>query len=194
MKTKTLSSLLLVIVACLETNSAFAAPSQEIAKLIKTPATAFDVFLYRLYQESNGPGFFGGPNMGESLRAIDVRYDIDSNTVEMSFHILANHKYLDGFLGRDLQGKKEQMLAAARILADSLGIESRDAGKGFRYGLIQSTPVRNGWGTKDIDERKFKDEVADRTVLELIHADDPRLVYKVKRTIRGTYEFSVDTK
>ena len=172
--------------------SALAAPSAGIAKLLSTPASAFDVFLHQLYVASNGPGFFGGPNMNEQLRISDLSYDYDSNLITMSFHIGPEHKLMKGFNSRDIEGRKDVLLRAAKDIAESLGLAPRD-GK-LRIGLIQTLTIRNGWTTKDLNEAKIKNEIADRTVFELIYAWEEKAVYKVRRDQTGRYEFSVDTK
>lgn len=171
---------------------ASAEPTPGIRTLISTPASAFDVFLHQLYLECNGAGYFGGPNMKEQLRIFKLEYDYSSNLIVMGFHIGPDHGLMKGFNGRDLDGKKEIMLRAAKDLAESLGLEARDGI--LRIGLIQTLPIRNGWGTKDFNESRIKDEIADRSVLELVYAWEDTVIYQVRRAQSGRYEFSTDTK
>lgn len=181
-----LSSVLLMSV------SAVAAPSTGIRALLATPASAFDVFLHQLYVASNGPAYFGGPNMKEQIRIFNLSYDYDSNLITMSFHIGPEHKSMKGFGGRGIEGKKDIMLRAAKDIANSLGLEARDGD--IRLGLIQSLKIRNGWTNKDFDEKQVKDDIVNRTVFELIYAWEEKTIYKVRRAQSGSYEFSVDTK
>jgi hypothetical protein len=169
-----------------------AAPTSGIDKLLSTPASAFDVFLYRLYIAANAATFFGGSNMSEPIRIFDLNYDYDSNLITMKFHISVDHKLMNGFTGRTLDAKKEILVRAAQNLAESLGVAPRD-GK-IRIGLLQMTEIRYGWVTKDLDESKIKDEIADRTVIELIYAGEEKTLYSVRRTHTGRYEFAADAK
>ena len=110
----------------------------------------------------------------------------------MGFHIGPDHKLMKGFSRKEVKGKKDIMLRAAKDIATSLGVEARD-GIG-RFGLIQSLKIRNGWSTKDFSESKIKEEIAERTVLEIVYAWDEKVVYQVRRTQSGRYECSMDTK
>lgn len=130
--------------------------------------------------------------MKEQLRIFKLEYDYSSNLIVMGFHIGPDHGLMKGFNGRDLDGKKEIMLRAAKDLAESLGLEARDGI--LRIGLIQTLPIRNGWGTKDFNESRIKDEIADRSVLELVYAWEDTVIYQVRRAQSGRYEFSTDTK
>jgi hypothetical protein len=192
MRHSTFMRCLSVFGALLLSIPALAEPTPGIKTLIATPASAFDVFLQQLYVASNGPSFFGGPNMNEQLRIFKLDYDYGSNLISMSFHIGPEHKLMKGFSGRNLEGKKDIMLSAAKEIADSLGLEARDGI--LRIGLIQSINIRNGWSTKDFNESRIKDEIADRTVFDLVCAWEEKFIYQVRRTQTGRYEFSVDTK
>jgi hypothetical protein len=172
--------------------SIIAAPSAGIRALLATPASAFDVFLHQLYVASNGPAYFGGPNMKEQIRIFNLDYDYESNLISMSFHIGPEHKLMKGFSSRDIEGKKDLLLRASKGIAISLGLEARDGTN--RYGLIQSLKIRNGWTSKDFDENQVKEEIASRTIFELVYAWEEKNLYKVRRAQSGSYEFSADTK
>lgn len=189
---KLISRIVLSGILLMSAVSATAAPSAEIRALLATPASAFDVFLHQLYVASNGPAYFGGPNMKEQIRIFNLSYDYDSNLISMSFHVGPGHESMKGFSSRDIEGKKDTMLRAAKSIATSLGLEATDGA--IRFGLIQSLKIRNGWSNKDFDEEQVKDEIANRTVFELVYAWDKKTVYKVRRAQTGSYEFSVDTK
>ncbi|MBB5349552.1 hypothetical protein JWG42_14400 [Desulfoprunum benzoelyticum] len=191
MKASNLVSFIMLSGMLLLSMSATAAPDSGIRTLVATPASAFDVFLHQLYVASNGPAYFGGPNMKEQIRIFDLRYDYDSNLITMLFHIGPEHKLMKDFDRRNIEGKKDMLLYAAKDIAASLGIEPRN---GIRYGLIQDLKIRNGWTSKDFDEDQVKNEIANRTVFELVYAWEDNNVYQVRRTHSGSYEFSVDTK
>lgn len=194
MKRLKLISRIVLSSALLMSASAVAAPSTGIRALLETPASAFDVFLHQLYVASNGPTYFGGSNMKEQIRIFDLSYDYDSNLIKMSFHVGPEHKSMKGFSSRDIEGKKDMMLSAAKDIAESLGLEARDGAIPIRIGLIQSLKIRNGWTSKDFDEEQVKDEIANRTVFQLVYAWEEKSIYKVRRDQLGRYEFSVDTK
>jgi hypothetical protein len=126
------------------------------------------------------------------LRIFDLNYDYGSNLITMKFHIASDHKSLKGFTGATLENKREILAQATKELAESLGVAPRD-GK-LRIGLIQTLEIRYGWSTKDIDEWKIKEEIASRSEVELVYADEEKSVYSVRRTHRGKYEFSVTAK
>lgn len=169
-----------------------AAPSPGIDKLLSTPASTFDVFLHQIYVASNGPAFFGGPNMNEALRIFDLDYDYDSNLISLKFRISIEHKLMKGFAGGSSGSKKEILLRAAKNLAESLGIAPRDGI--LRFGLLQALHIRNGWHTKDFNEERIKNELADRTVVDLVYAGEEKQLYKARRLQNGKYEFLVDMK
>lgn len=172
--------------------SIIAAPSPGIRALLETPASAFDVFLHQLYVASNGPTYFGGPNMKEQIRIFKIDYDYASNLISISFHIGTDHRLMRGFARRDIKGKKNILLNAAVDIAISLGLEARN--KNIRYGLIQSLKIRNGWTSNAFDENQVKEEIANRTVFELVYAWEEKNLYRVRRTQSGDYEFSMDPK
>lgn len=181
-----------IMCAFLLSTPAFSEPSPGIRTLIGTPASAFDVFLHQLYIASNGASYFGGPNMKEQLRIYNLDYDYDSDLIVMGFHIGKNHRLMKGFGSSDVENRKRIMLRAAKDIATSLGVEPRDGI--VRIGLIQSIKIRNGWGTKDFSESQIKEEIAERTVLEIAYSWENNYMYKVRRTHSGRYEFSMDTK
>jgi hypothetical protein len=170
---------------------AFSEPTPGIKMLIETPASAFDVFLHQLYIASNGPSFFGGPNMKEQLRIYQLNYDYGSNLIDMSFHIGPNHKLMKDFSSKDVEGKKAIMLSAAKDIAKSLGLERNGFWQG---GLIHSLKIRNGWSTKNFNESEIKEEIAEHIVLTIVYAWEDELIYQVRRNQSGQYEFSMDTK
>ena len=192
MRCITFAKYLSVMCALLFSTPASSEPTPGIRTLIGTPASAFDVFLHQLYIASNGPSYFGGPNMKEQVRIYKLQYDYDSNLIVMVFHIGPDHKLMEGFSSNDIEGRKAIMLRAAKDIATSLGVEATD-GIG-RVGLIQSLKIRNGWSTKDFSESQIKEEIAERTVLEVVYAWEEKVVYQVRRTQAGRYEFSMDTK
>lgn len=172
--------------------SIIAAPSPGIRALLETPASVFDVFLHQLYVASNGPTYFGGPNMKEQIRIFRIDYDYASNLISISFHIGPEHRLMRGFSRRDIKGKKDILLNAAQDIAISLGLEAGN--RTLRYGLIQSLKIRNGWTSNAFDENQVKEEIANRTVFELVCAWEEETLYRVRRTQSGDYDFSMDLK
>ena len=147
---------------------------------METPASAFDVFLHQLYVAANGMGYFGGPNMKEQLRIYKLDYDYGTNLVHMGFHISPDHELMKGFNTKDIEGKKNIMLRAAKDIATSVGVEDTD-GLG-QFGLIHYVKIRNGWSSRDFNESKIKEEIAERTVVEITYAWEDKFLYQVRRT------------
>lgn len=170
----------------------FSDPTPGIKSLIETPASAFDVFLHQLYIAANGPTFFGGADIKEQIKIYQLDYDYESNLIAMGFHISPDDKLMRGFKNSDIEGKKDILLRAAKDIATGLGVEKRD--RIGRFGLIQLLKIRNGWGSADLNEAQIKEEIAERTVIEVVYASETKVIYQVRRTQSGRYEFSMDTK
>lgn len=174
--------------------SARAEPSPGIKKLIVTPASVFDIFLFKLYIEANGPSYIQN-NADMPLFIFDLEYDYDSNLILMSFHIGANHEDMSNFPKGNFEEKKKILLRAAKSVATTVGVEPHNVNIGshnelIRLGMIQNISLRNGWGSKDFDEYQLKEEIANRTVIDVVYAREDDVLYKVRRTQLGKYEFS----
>lgn len=187
-----LSKYLSIMSLLLLSTPVFSEPTPGIKTLIETPASAFDVFLHQLYIAANGPTFFGGADIKEQIKIYQLDYDYESNLIAMGFHISPDDKLMRGFKNSDIEGKKDILLRAAKDIATGLGVEKRD--RIGRFGLIQLLKIRNGWGSADLNEAQIKEEIAKRTVIEVVYASETKVIYQVRRTQSGRYEFSMDTK
>jgi hypothetical protein len=175
-----------------------AEPSPGIQTLIRTPASTFDVFLFKLFTEVNGVNYFEGVNRSQPLQCFRLEYDPDRNVIDLWMHIVPPHKLLEGWKNMTSAQKKALMIEAARETARSLGVEDRE--KGPPSGCIQRIQLRNGWATNDFDEAAVKEELRSRVLFTLIlppahelawHLGE-RNIHKVTRTLDGKYVYSHD--
>ncbi len=168
-----------------------AEPSESIQKLMDTPATAFDVYLYQLYLRLNGPSWFGGPNLKEELKIYRLDYDPKTDVIYIGMHISPRHEKMEGFDRAGQQLKKNILLTAARDLANSIGVEG-----GLGGGAIRSVRIRNGVEPPNFNEEKIKQDIAKRVELAVSVGrnstpSDPRF-YEVRRTVDGQYLYRVE--
>lgn len=174
---------------------AFSESTPGIETLIRTPASAFDVFLGELYFKLGGQKHFSNSHRTDQFNVFKLDYDYKSNVILIGIHIGPSHERMNGFTPGDLNERRAILLKAAQDTATSLGIAPREiAGIPIRLGLIQEIKIRNGWGTKEFDETKIKNEIADRVELTLVYAWEEKVVYQVRRTISGQYNFSTFAK
>src|SRR5690606_26887306 len=93
----------------------FSEPSKPIANFMDTPASAFDVFLFRL--KENGEcyqsywGNPGGQKLALCLTGLEYRFD--DNILDMKFFVSSRHEMMQGLSGKT---QKEKEGAIKRIL------------------------------------------------------------------------------
>ena len=80
-----------------------------------------------------------------------------------------------------------------REVAESIGVEPWYGAEKIKLGLIQSTPIRYGWEKSDFNETAFKEEISDRTEINIVSNDGEKL-YTIKRTHHGEIIFKVEKK
>jgi hypothetical protein len=170
----------------------YAKTDEGIQHLLDSPASAFDVFLLRLYMDLNGSTYFEGPNEATGVNVFDLEYDVARDVVLMKIYLLPSHPLMEGFdrAGSDL--KKNIVLTAAQDISKQVGIEKRDNGR--RSGAIQRVRLRNGPALPRFDDDKVKDAIADRVELEVIvpglHTKD-QVRRSVLRTTDGRYQYDI---
>ena len=181
-----------IIAALLMSVSVYAEPSKQIQKMLTTPISAFDFFLFELEEKCKCDKWFGNPNWKTDPCMTTLNYDIKENLIILTFYIFEPNRsttYMKGFINSN-EAQKEQILRTAiQKLAVVLGVTERE-GMGKRYGLIQLTPIRRGWARKDFNEPELKEEIAKNTVLVLQTKYRGKL-YNVERQISGYVEFEV---
>lgn len=182
---------LLLLMICF-TGTGITAPGQSILKMMRTPVTAFDFFLFELEESCKCEKWFGNPNWRSDPCLTLMEYNIEEDLIYLNFYVhdpSRSSTYMRGFTsGSDAQ--KEQILRkAVERLAVVVGVAERP-GTGKPYGLIQVTPIRRGWFNPDFKEAELKDDVVRRTVLTLQTKFQAKL-YRVERKNDGQVLYEV---
>ena len=168
--------------------NAYSEPSKQIDVLMHTPASAFDLFLFQLFERTKCQTWFGSKDQAD-ICMTTINYDFDDNLIEMNFRALETYEHLKGFKAAPEKQKIELMKSSLTQLASSVGLTKASAG--FRYGMIQSIPIRHGWSTKSLNMKEVKEEIVKRTVL-FLHFTYSGKTYKAKRDHHG--KVSVEAK
>lgn len=169
-----------------------AEPSKAISSMMDTSSSVFDVFLFRLLEESKCyRGWFDNREKNDKpdLCMTSIRYKFDDNLIEMNFFVWERHKGMKGFATGNDQQKEKILKNILSGVARSVGVEPIDGRlSNFRFGIIQTTPIRHGWSTKGFDEELAREEVANRTVIHL-RTNVAGFVYTVTRDHHGKVTF-----
>ena len=67
------------------------------------------------------------------------------------------------------------------------------AGASSEWGMIHSIPIRNGWSAPDLDERAFRQELAQRTVVHF-HVTFGSTGYHATRALDGSISVEVNQR
>ena len=173
-------------------NVVMARPNQPIMKMLNTPITAFDFFLFQLEEACKCDKWFGNPSTKTDPCMTLLDYNITENIVTLNFYVHEPDRsttYMKGFINSS-EAQKEQILRSAiERLAVVIGVSTRESMR-KRYGLIQVTPIRRGWVSPDFSEADLKDEVAKRTVIT-IQAKYKGKLYHIERKIDGQIFYEV---
>jgi len=180
-------TVVVLIVIGLAVTHAAAEPSRPIAKMMDTPASTFDVFLFRLYEQSKCfQGWFGNRKNDDKpdLCMTTIKYKFDDNFIVMNFIVREKYEKMAGFRSSSDKQKESMLKALLSDVATSVGVEPQ----GTRLGMIQLTPIREGWSTKAFEETETREEIANRTVIHL-RANIGGFVYTVTRDHHGNVTF-----
>ena len=130
---------LVILFGVLFAQQALAEPSPQIAKMIQTPATAFDMFLFRLYEAAKCNNVLKNSNSDEAdLCLSSIKYDADTNVLSTFFRVLPATEAMEDFVDQDTDGRKQIML---KLLDNTV----RRVGALDSWGLLHSTPISHGW-------------------------------------------------
>jgi len=173
---------LVILFGILLAQQALAEPSPQIAKMIQTPATAFDMFLFRLYEAAKCNNVLKNSNSDEAdLCLSSIKYDADKNILSTFFRVLPAAEAMEDFVDQDTDGRKQIML---KLLDTSV----RRVGALDSWGLLHSTPLSHGWKGNVGDEKSFRAELAQRTSTVLSTSYDG-VVYIATRHQDGRIEY-----
>jgi hypothetical protein len=159
-----------------------AQPSPQIAKMIETPATAFDMFLYRLYETAKCNNVLKNNNTDEAdLCLSSLSCDADRNVLSVFFRVLPAAEVMDDFVDLEADGRKAIMLQLLDNTAKRVGAVDS-------WGLLHSTPISHGWNQDMADEKLFRAELAKRTSTALSTSYDG-VVYIATRLPDGSIKY-----
>lgn len=187
---KRISCFLLLL--CLSAGIAHAAPSQPILKMMRTPVTSFDFFLFELEESCKCDKWFGNPEWKSDPCMTVLEYNIKENIIYLNFYIhdpSRSSTYMRGFVNSNARQKETILRSAVERLAVVIGLADRPEMK-RPYGLIQTMPIRRGWYSPDFKEDELKEEIAKRTVLT-IQTKHKGNLYQVERKIDGNIAYEV---
>jgi hypothetical protein len=174
--------ILVVVFGLLFAQPIFAAPGPAIANMMQTPASAFDMFLFRLYEASKCNNLLKNDNSDEAdLCLTALGYDPDSNLLSTFFRVLPGAEVMDDFVDLESDGRKAIML---KLLETTV----RRVGALDSWGLLHSTPVSHGWKPGDTAEKAFRQELAKQTSTALSTSYDG-VVYVATRHADGTITY-----
>lgn len=172
----------LTLFSVLLATQALAAAGPQISSMIQTPATAFDMFLFRLYESGKCNNIVKNGNLEEADLCISsIRYDADTNILSAFFRVLPGAEAMDDFVDLDADGRKATMLQVLEVTARRVGAVDS-------WGLLHSTPISHGWKADLEAEKSFRAELAQRTLTALSTSYDG-VVYRATRHPDGRVEY-----
>ena len=177
-----MKKVLLILCSLLVTQLALAQPSQAIAKMMQTPATAFDMFVYRLYEAAKCNNVVKNTNSDEAdLCLSSIKYDADKNVLSVFFRVLPGAEAMDDFVDVEFDERRE-------ILMTLLDNTVRRVGAVDTWGLLHSIPISHGGSGSYADEISFREELAKRTTTALTTSYDG-VVYIATRHHDGKIDY-----
>jgi hypothetical protein len=172
----------LLALGLLMLTSGSADPGPQIASMMKTPASAFDLYLFRLYEGARCNRLIKNTNADEAdLCMTSLAYDVDSNVLSAYLRVYPGAEAMDDFVDQDAAGRK-------LILMALLDISVRRVGALDSWGLLYSTPISYGMESGSALEKAFRVELATRTTVALSTSYDG-VVYVATRQYDGSIQY-----
>jgi len=85
-----------ILFSLLFVQQVLAEPGPAIAKMIQTPATAFDMFLFRIYEAAKCNNVLKNNNSDEAdLCLSTIKYDAKKNVLSAFFRVLPGAEVMD---------------------------------------------------------------------------------------------------
>lgn len=177
-----MKKILVVLLSLSFVQPLLAEPGPAIAKMILTPATAFDMFLFRIYEAAKCNNVLKNNNSDEAdLCLSTIKYDAEKNVLSVFFRVLPGAEVMDDFVDQEFDGRKEIML---KLLENTV----RRAGVVDTWGLLHNTPISHGWKGSKAEEKSFREALAQRTSTALSTSYDG-VVYIATRHPDGAIEY-----
>ena len=174
-----------IIIFLLIVPLAHAAPSKLISKMINTPASVFDIFLFQLYNQAKcieGQYFEDRGNPRSPLCMYSIYYDFDDNIIEMNFLVSSKSTKMAGFKYATDNRKEKMVREVLDYIAILVGVEKRPKDlSDSEFKMIQTTLIHFGWATKDFDEDEVRKEIARRTRISLSVSDAYPFAIEISR-------------
>jgi hypothetical protein len=156
--------------------------ASPIESLMKTPASAFDLFLFRLYEGAKCNNMVKNNNADEAdLCMTSLTYDVESRVLSAFLRVYPGAEVMDDFIDQDAAGRK-------LILMTLLDISVRRVGALDSWGLLYSTPISYGMESGSALEKAFRVELAARTTVALSTSYDG-VVYVATRQYDGSIQY-----
>lgn len=183
---------LCVALALFLSRSAQSDPSDPIQKLISTPSSAFDEFLYRIYDSAKCYRGWFATETRESVRTpcmTGIDYSFSDNLVTMNFFVKPSEEAMGGYFDVSENIREALLLSVLQGVCQNVGVvPAHPELPDLYFGLIQTTPMRYGWATDEVDEKEIRSEIAKRTVINLrVTVRDT--TYLAKRSQHGDVSF-----
>ena len=150
--------------------------------MMQTPASVFDLFLFRLYESAKCNNVVKNNNADEAdLCMSTLSYDNEANILTVFFRVLPAAQVMEDFVDQEAEGRKQIMLQLLENTAKRVGAIDG-------WGLLHSLPIAFGPLPADIDEKSFRGELAKRTSTRLSTSYDGS-VYIATRHHDGRVEY-----
>lgn len=180
-----MKKVLIILLSILVAQQVLAEPGPAIAKLIQTPATVFDMFLYRFYESAKCNNVMKNNNSDEADLCLSaIKYDADKNILSIFVRVLPGAEAMDDFVAEELDERREILLTLLDNTARRVGVVDT-------WGLMHSIPISHGWNGSQADEKAFRAELAKRTTTILSTSYDGA-VYIATRHHDGEIEYIVN--
>ena len=173
---------LIILFSLLFVQQVLAESSPAITKMIRTPATAFDMFVFRIYEAAKCNNVLKNNNSDEAdLCLSTIKYDAEKNVLSVFFRILPGAEVMDDFVDQEFDDRKQTMLELLDNTARRVGVIDS-------WGLLHNTPISHGWKGSQAEEKSFRAELAQRTSTALSTSYDG-VVYIATRHPDGAIEY-----
>ncbi len=177
-----LKRVLLLLGLYLTVTPVLAEPGPQILRMMQTPASAFDLFLFRLYEGAKCNNLVKNTNAEEAdLCMTTLDYDAGTNLLSTFFRVYPGAEAMDDFVDQDSAGRNQILL---RLLDNT----ARRVGAVDGWGLIHSTPISYAGNRGDAAEKAFRSELAMRTSTALSTSYDG-VVYVATRHPDGSIKY-----
>jgi len=180
-----MSKLIPVLIVVLLSQQTFATPGPQISQMLQTPASAFDMFLFRIYEAAKCNNVLKNNNSDEAdLCLSSIKYDADDNILFTFFRVLPGAEAIDDFIEQDTAGRKAAMLSLLENTAKRVGALDN-------WGLIHNIPFSLDPNMSKTTINAFRAELAKRTATTLTTSYDG-VVYTATRSHDGIIKYSTN--